>query len=693
MNVIIAFQFRVDANPGSSPPHYYIPFSRNKQFVGRGHILETLDKKLFDDKDCQRAALVGLGGVGKTQVALEFAYRVKGTYPDYSVFWFPALSMESFEQACKEVAIKVGISHTTGATEDIKEAVKRYLSEEAAGRWLLIVDNADDAEIMLNTEQGRGIDYYLPQSEQGFILFTTRPLKVGTFLARAETIDMEAMSYEEAVEFFRNSLKRKELLEDQLNTAKLLKELTNLPLAIAQAAAYLNNTSTTIRRYRELLEESTAELLSEAFHDQTHYEKSQSTVAKTWMVSFKRITQENLLAADILGFMACIEWKSIPRTILPTAGTAVKMEVAINTLIGYAFVSRRSEENNREDEVYDLHRLVHLAAWDWVCTQRLASKKMEEAITHISSIFPTNEWENRERWREYLPHAVKVLGSGEGMELEPRYDLCLLVGRCLNSDGRFAEAALWLEVCVSGRQQLARGWLAQLDKTFRRLLHPASTQEDISMLEAQQELALAYEYTGQVDKAVNMLKLVIAARKRVLSKDHPDLLAAQHALARAYYSQGQRELAQTLLKSVHRIREKTLPKGDPARISSEKDLLTWMLAKDFGNTERTGAGALTKVLQDIANNETKLDLSWKSIGDAGARAIAHALKNNSAVRTLTLMGNSIGEAGASALAEALKTNSTLTSLNLSYNSIGGAGARALAEALKTNSTLTSLNLY
>ncbi|KAJ3335087.1 hypothetical protein HDU93_006545, partial [Gonapodya sp. JEL0774] len=628
MNVISAFQSRVDANPGSSPPHYYIPFSRNKQFVGRNHVLATLNRKLFDDKDCQRAALVGLGGVGKTQVALEFAYRVKETYQDYSIFWFSALSLESFEQACKEVAIKVGISHTTGATEDIKEAVKRYLSEDAAGRWLLIVDNADDAEIMFNTEQGRGIDYYLPQSEQGFILFTTRPLKVGTFLARAETIDMEAMSDEEAVEFFKKSLKRKELLEDQLNTTKLLKELTNLPLAIAQAAAYLNINAITIKRYREMLDEEKTEILSEGFHDQTHYEKSQSTVAKTWVVSFKRITQENPLAADILGFMSCIEWKSIPRTILPTAGTAVKMEGAINTLIGYAFVSRRSEETNREDEVYDLHRLVHLAAWDWLCTQRLASKKMEEAITHISSIFPTNDWENRERWREYLPHAVKVLGSGEGKELEPRHDLCFLVGRCLNSDGRFAEAVLWLQACVFGRQQLSvvvkgqkqeggdrkpsKSWLAQLDETLQRLLNPALTQQDISMLEAQQELALAYEYTGQVDKAVDMLKLVVAARKRVLSKDHPDLLAAQHALARAYFSQGQLELAMALLKSVHHIREKTLPEDDPARILSEKDLETWkyanlLLEAPRDTSRAAGAGALTEVLQDIANNETELD--------------------------------------------------------------------------------------
>ncbi|KAJ3336596.1 hypothetical protein HDU93_002552 [Gonapodya sp. JEL0774] len=677
MNVISASHPEVGVTPCSSPPRYYIPFSRNKQFVGRDHVLATLNRKLFDNKDCQRAALVGLGGVGKTQVALEFAYRVKDTYQDYSIFWFPALSMESFEQACKEVAMKVGVSQTTGATEDIKEVVKRYLSKEAAGKWLLIIDNADDADV------------------------------VGTYLAGVDTINMQAMSDEEAAEFFRKSLTRTELLGDQLNTSNLLKDLTNLPVAIAQAAAYLNINSITIKRYRELLEEDMTELLSEDFCDQTRYEESHNSVAKTWVVSFKQIRRENPLSEDILAFMACIEWKSIPRTILPTAGGAVKIEGAIGTLIGYAFVSRRSEEINREDEVYDLHRLVHLAAWHWLCTQRLASKKMEEAITHIRRIFPTNEWENRERWREYLPHAVKVLGSDEGNGVELKYDLCLLVGRCLNSDGRFAEAALWLQTCVSGRQQLSvvltgrklegderkpwEGWLALLDETFKRLRYPAPTQDNIPLLEAQQELAHAYEYSGQVDKAVNMLELVVAARERVLLEDHPDLLAARHALARAYFSQGQLERAKALLKSVHHIREKKLPEDDPARILSANDLETWRFL-NVRTSKAAGAGALSKALQDIANHETELNLQWKSVGDAGTSAIAHALKTNSALRTIKLAWNSIGEVGARALAEALKTNSALKSLNMAFNSIRDAGARALAEALKTNSTLTSLNL-
>jgi len=118
-------------------------------------------------------AIAGLGGVGKTQVALEFAYAVKKTQLEYSVFWMPALSMESFEQACAQIARILGISQAAEDKEDVKELVRRYLSSERAGQWLLIVDNADDMEIVTGSKQVRGIADYLPHSNEGLVLFTT----------------------------------------------------------------------------------------------------------------------------------------------------------------------------------------------------------------------------------------------------------------------------------------------------------------------------------------------------------------------------------------------------------------------------------------------------------------------------------------------------------------------------------------
>jgi replication-associated recombination protein RarA len=120
-------------------PHFLVPFPENKRFVGREGILRRLKDSLFDDEHLCSTAVVGLGGVGKTQVALQIAYRAR-TLPSWSVFWLPALSKAAFDQACTEVVERLRIP--TSGTEEAKQVVKAYLESNASGRWLLVVDNA-----------------------------------------------------------------------------------------------------------------------------------------------------------------------------------------------------------------------------------------------------------------------------------------------------------------------------------------------------------------------------------------------------------------------------------------------------------------------------------------------------------------------------------------------------------------------
>jgi hypothetical protein len=93
-----------------------------------------LQQKLIVDQDCQALSIMGLGGTGKTQVALQFAYSVKERWPEYSIFWVPALSIESFEQACLGVARALRILQAAGSDKDIKEVVQQCLSSNRAGR-------------------------------------------------------------------------------------------------------------------------------------------------------------------------------------------------------------------------------------------------------------------------------------------------------------------------------------------------------------------------------------------------------------------------------------------------------------------------------------------------------------------------------------------------------------------------------
>lgn len=132
-----------------------MPFGRNKDFVGRESILAELLERILpgaEPDDCQRTAIEGLGGVGKTQIALEAAFRVREKHADCSVFWVPAVDVGSFENAYREIGRELKVKGIDEDKADVKALIKAALSRENAGRWLLIVDNADDVELSVGEE-------------------------------------------------------------------------------------------------------------------------------------------------------------------------------------------------------------------------------------------------------------------------------------------------------------------------------------------------------------------------------------------------------------------------------------------------------------------------------------------------------------------------------------------------------------
>ncbi|CAN9239159.1 unnamed protein product [Alternaria alternata] len=555
---------------------YYIPFLKNRHFVGRRDELAKLRQRLLVEQECRKTSIVGLGGMGKTQVALQFACEVKEAQPEWSIFWVPAVSMESFEQACAEIVQALHIPQSADK-EDAKELVKQYLSSSQARRWLLVVDNADDPNILFGSEQLRGIVDYLPESEGGVTVYTTRTLEVAVSLTRGDVLELGAMDRGDAIDFLSKSLVKKELLSNQAMTDKLLDELTCLPLAIAQAAAYLNRNRMPVAKYLQLLrgtEQDLVRLLSREFRDDTRYKQSANAVATTWVVSFSQIREHDAAAADLLAFISCVEWKAIPRSLLPEAQSEGEMEKAIGTLCGYSFLTRRGgesggtqeseetdtntgEEEDTETQIereewYDMHRLVHLATRIWVKEHGNAGEVAEEAVRHVADVFPSDDYENRAVWRGYLPHALRLLDGGQESSIREQSKLCLLVGRCLYVDGRMREAVLWLDMSCQQRSQLG--------------------EDDPDRLTSQHELAEAYQADGQVHKAVTLLEHVVEVREKTLAAEHPDRLASQHELAVAYQADGQVHKAVELLEHVVEVREKTLAAEHPDRLTSQHAL-------------------------------------------------------------------------------------------------------------------------
>lgn len=455
---------------------------------------------------CKKLALVGLGGVGKTQMALELAYTVKERWPAYSIYWVPAVSEESLEQAYRDIATRCSIA-LNPTEEEPKRSVQRYLNSGLAGKWLLVVDSADDQEVLFGVPgESGGLADHLPESENGITLFTTRHREIAVSLANSEVTEIHEMDCEEAESFLTRSLTHKDLLGDRTVVTELLNELAYLPLAIAQAAAYLNAMQISTREYLSLLrntEQDMVSLLSREFRDNTRYSNSRNAVATTWLISFDQIRRSDSLAIDLLSFMSCIENKVIPRSILPAVKPEERMVHAIGTLRAYAFITQRDNGHN-----YDMHRLVHLATKVWLDKQYASHKVQQEAVIHLAKVFPSAEFDNRAIWQEYFPHALQSLRNTEALDIEARSDLCMAVGRCLLIDGRAGEAVVWLSQCFSWRQG-------------------RFPENDPSLLAAQHMLAMAYQRDGQASKAVKLLEDVIVMRKR------PAALAKQNRILSA----------------------------------------------------------------------------------------------------------------------------------------------------------------
>ncbi|KAL2887533.1 pyruvate kinase [Ceratocystis lukuohia] len=530
-------------------PVHCIPFYENPYFVGRQKLLDTLNDKLFTQAGFQQVALVGLGGMGKTQVALKLAYMTKKHKPGYSVFWITAASMAKFDDACKKLVEELDISKTDD--EDPKILVKHHMESRKAGNWLLVLDNIDEIDIFgtPNTPTGAGIHAFLPRSERGRVLLTTRSNEVAWQIVKMRTsiIELETMSSKELTTILGRGV---EDLDDQASINGVLEELCYLPLAVAQAADYMFMKSISVFDYLELLrytQKDKIQLLGDGHSDETHHDRSQGAVATTWLITFEQVRRASQPAVALLHFIAQIDPKAIPQSIFPEFETKKEMADAVGMLLGYGFLRRQQTPG-----LFDMHSLVHLTTQLWCEGLKNGEEQWLDALEHVTQVFPDDEWENRNLWRLYLPHARRIIGTGKANSMDAS-DLAFKVGKCLLKDGHAQESVIMNEYVVA------------MEEKALAVDHP-------SLLAFKHNLAVAYLKNGQVEKAISVFKHVLMMEEKILAADHPYLLTSQHELARAYLDNGQAEQAISMLEYVVEMREETLEADDSELLMSQHEL-------------------------------------------------------------------------------------------------------------------------
>lgn len=531
-----------------------VPFARNPFFTGRGELLERLHERLHRTQQTllnPAVALSGMGGIGKTQIAVEYAYRYRDAY--LAVFWVHADSREALVADFILLARLLDLPGQDARDQMlIVGAVKRWMEQHEG--WLLILNNADDLSLLTN---------FLPSGGKGHILLTTRSQATGRI---AESLPVEKLEISESKQFL---LCRAKLLTpgeplDHASEAMredaqaLITELDGLPLAIDQAGAYIEEIGCSLSEYLALYRRRRLALLKRQSSFSADYPH---TVANTWALSFQQVEQADPAAAELLRLCAFLQPDAIPESILTqgaeylgpvlqeVASDPLLLNEAIQLLRRYSLIKRDAETKQ-----LNVHRLVQVVLRESLDAQT-QQQWAERSVRAVSAAFPEVEFANWSRCELCLPHAQVCA------QLIEQYHLS------------FLEAAHLLH--SAGRYLRDRGHYAQAEPLLERTLTIAEQvlgPEHPEIASILNDLVEIYEYLGKYAQAEPLMQRALALQEKALGANHPDLAESLNNLAGIYMYQGKYAQAEPLMQRALTIREQALGANHPDVASSLNNL-------------------------------------------------------------------------------------------------------------------------
>ncbi|KAK6356045.1 hypothetical protein TWF718_000419 [Orbilia javanica] len=570
----------------------HMPFPRNSAFTGREKELKAIDKCFTRSEPSSGdapvvCALIGTGGMGKTQVALQYAYQQSEGLT--AVFWVSATAEEAVrtsfvdimqqivtEQAkvswpestpdYEALSIRLGIpghldnngivSSDPRIAGDIQSALFDWLQLPGNQKWLLIFDNADDLETF-------SVQDYFPKHGGGAILVTSRRPE---FSHCAEQVELDGLDEDNAVKLLLRLAGSPDAAEaDKLGATAVVEKLGFMPLAISHAGCFMHETKASASEYLRYYEG--AFMTVQSRKPKLGWNYRNDTAATAWELSFSEVRKQDEEAASLLLTCSYLSPSEISESLWEDKGSDVESQLRqkgkISLLISYSLIKKSRAGS------FSVHPVVHTWARERLDVADQL-RMMESAMILIGTALKQtkfsrskSEWDGREERRmaghakhigKYLkPRFAEFLDYGEGTSsTKDTLDTIHKIAEIFSSQGNYKEAMEWHERVLAGRE-----------KTLGKD-HPET-------LKVVNDIAWVLSYQGKYDEALQWYERALIGRESVLGKDHPDTLITVNNMAWIFSSQGKYNKAMQWYERALAV-EKDLGKDHPETLTIVNDM-------------------------------------------------------------------------------------------------------------------------
>ncbi|KAK9423613.1 putative Tetratricopeptide repeat domain protein [Seiridium unicorne] len=549
-------------------------------FVAREREIAEIRRTLSSDGSRRVVVLHGLGGIGKTQLAVAYTKRYRDEYS--AIFWFNIKDEASIQQSFTRVARQLMQQHpdTSRLTaldlqennNKVVEAVQTWLSLPGNTRWLAIYDNYDNPKLADRpNDDGINIHRFLPLSYQGSIIVTTRLSQVDIghriLIRKLESTD-------DSLKILSTTSGRYDL-HDDVDAKALAEKLDGLPLALATAGAYLRRVSTSFSDYLRLYQSSWASLHTSIPRLGSYGDR---TLCSTWQVSYEQVQEQNPLAAHLLQWWAYFDnedvWFELLQTdddnVLPwmyELNEELNFNNAMGTLHDYGFVEPHSLGTDLiESRGYSIHGCLH----SWTihvlnqCQENdLGKLAVERVASRVTSQDDVYTWLLQ---RRLLSHAMISCATLQSSDEDVSWALHNL-GNLFANQNKIQEAKETYLRALRGYERgpghtstlstinnlgliyVDEGKPQEAEKMFLRALRGYKTSWGLnhtSTLRTVNNLARLYASHMKPQKAESMYLWALEGYETAGGPNHPSTLHTVNSLGLVYVNEGKPQEAETM---------------------------------------------------------------------------------------------------------------------------------------------------